>query len=191
MIPPDAQPHPAATPALARQHPLEAMPFSLLDEPLEYIFADHFRQRTICSTLFRFAGDGGASRTEADMVTSFLVHDLPLHNADEEEDLFPAIRRRAMPEDDLGVVLARLSNDNHRCAIMIDGIVKALSAWPATGPVRISPRDGELMQAFATAERRHIAIENGVLLAIARIRLKRSDLREISCSMKARRGVVH
>lgn len=37
---------------------VEVMPSSLLDEPLAYIFADHVRQRMICSALRRFALSG-------------------------------------------------------------------------------------------------------------------------------------
>ncbi len=88
---------------------VEALPFSLIDTPLDYIFADHFRQRSVCVALKRFAEHGRVPRSEADMVTAFLDRELSLHHEDEDQDLFPAVRRRALPEDDLGAVLARLS----------------------------------------------------------------------------------
>jgi hypothetical protein len=45
------------------------------------------------------------------------------------------------------------------------------------------------MLAYATGEHRHLAAENGIVLAIARIRLTRGDLAKMSRSMKQRRGL--
>ena len=47
------------------------------------------------------------------------------------------------------------------------------------------------MQAYASSEGGHLAIENGIVLAIARIRLTRGDLGAMARGMKARRGVAH
>ena len=55
------------------------MPSSLLDEPLSYIFADHFRQRKICSALRRFALTGRVDHREAEAVATFLKHDVVLN----------------------------------------------------------------------------------------------------------------
>jgi hemerythrin-like domain-containing protein len=170
---------------------VEPMPFSLLDEPLNYIFADHFRQRTVCQILRRFADQKRATRAEADSVAAFFKEDLAAHYRDEEEDLFPLVRRRALPADDLGPVLACLGEDTRRSEDMIGEIVAALTGKPADDPVVLDKASCELMQIYATAEHRHLAIENGVVLAIARVRLKRSDLEKMSANMKARRGVSH
>jgi len=67
--------------------------------------------------------------------------------------------------------------------------VDALSARPADDTVHIGIAAGEAMQAYAASEMRHLALENGVVLALARIRLTRPDLKAISRSMKLRRGV--
>ena len=107
-----------------------SIPFAMLDEPLEYIFADHARQRAVCAALQEFAEVGWASRSEADRVTAFLTHDRPIHHADEEEDLFPLLRRRSVPDDNLGAVLARLGEDHRRGDAIVEDIVAALSARP-------------------------------------------------------------
>jgi len=169
---------------------IDAIPFALLDEPLEYIFADHARQRAVCAALQDFAETGFASRSEADIVTAFLTHDRPIHHADEEEDLFPLLRRRSVPDDNLGAALARLGEDHRRGDAIVDDIVAALSERPGRQRVTVSDAVGELMQVYAADEHRHLAIENGVVLAIAKIRLTRRDLRIMSRGMKARRGVV-
>jgi len=175
----------------ARPVPLvEAMPLSLLDEPLAYIFADHFRQRTICSALRRFALAGKVDRNEAEAVVAFLNHDVPLDHEDEEKDLFPAVRRRALQEDNLGVVLARLLEDHRLAKPVIGQIVAELSCQPAD-VVKVSSAARELMQAYASSESSHLALENGIVLAIARIRLTRGDLDAMARGMKARRGVAN
>jgi hypothetical protein len=164
-------------------------PFVLLDEPLAYVLAAHLQQRAICAVLRRFATERAASRAEADRMTAFLTGDLRLHHADEDLDLYPALRRRALPADDLGITLARLGEEHRQSAAMADMIVDALSARPADDMVQIDAASGEAMQAYAASEMRHLALENGVVLALARIRLTRPDLKAISRSMKARRGV--
>lgn len=168
---------------------VEAIPFSLIDTPLDYIFADHFRQRSVCDVLKRFAKDGRVSQGEADMVTAFLDRELPLHHEDEDQDLFPAVRRRALPEDDLNAVLAQLSEDHQLSDGMVRGIVRALSATHGAENFKLARSAREVMQAYAASEHRHLAMENGIVLAIARIRLKPADLRAISQAMKLRRGV--
>lgn len=164
-------------------------PFALLDEPLSYILAAHLRQRAVCAVLRRFATGRAAGRAEADRMTAFLTADLRLHHEDEDLDLYPALRRRALPADGLGVTLARLVEEHRQGAAMADLIVEALSARPADETVQIDASTAEAMQAYAASEMRHLALENGVVLALARIRLTRPDLRAISRGMKARRGV--
>jgi hypothetical protein len=168
---------------------VEAIPFSLIDRPLDYIFADHFRKRSICVALKRFASEGLVARGEADMVVAFLDQDLPLHHEDEDQDLFPVVRRRALPEDNLGTVLARLSEDHRLSDVMVHAIVDVLAATPADNPVKLDRQAREVMQAYAANEHRHLAMENGIVMAIARIRLKPADLKAISHAMKLRRGV--
>ena len=99
---------------------IELIPDTLLDEPLEYMFADHFRQRVVLATLQHFAEEASASRADADTIATFLTRDLVLHHADEEEDLFPFVRLRALPEDELGTLLARLGEDHHRSKAMVE-----------------------------------------------------------------------
>lgn len=168
---------------------IEAIPFSLIDTPLDYILADLSRKRSVCVALKRFAHEGKIARSEADMVIAFLDQDLPLHHEDEDHDLFPAVRRRALPADDLGTVLARLSEGHRLSDVMVHAIVDILAATPGDDPVRLDRQAREVMQAYAASEHRHLAMENGIVMAIARIRLKPTDLKAISQAMKLRRGV--
>ena len=72
---------------------------------------------------------------------------------------------------------------------MTDIIAEVLSAKPADDTVHIDTASGEVMQAYAVSEMRHLALENGMVLARARIRLTRPDSKAINCGMKLRRGV--
>ena len=169
---------------------VEAMPSSLLEEPLAYIFADHFRQRKICPALRRFAMAGRVDHREAEAVAAFLKHDVALNHEDEQKDLFPAVQRRALQQDNLAVVLARLLKDHRLAEPVIGQIVAELSCQPSK-MVRVSPAARELMQSYASTESGHLAIENGIVLALARIRLTKSDLDSMTSGMKARRSVAH
>ena len=91
----------------------------------------------------------------------------------------------------LAALLARLGEDHRRSEAMVGDIVAALTQHQPKSPVRLSTGICRLIQAYVAGESRHLAIENGVLLAIARIRLTPKDLKAISRGMKARRGVIH
>lgn len=170
---------------------IELIPYTLLDEPLEYMIADHFRQRVVLTMLQHFAKEASASRADADTIATFLTNDLVLHHADEEEGLFPFIRLRALPEDELGTLFAHLGEDHHRSKAMVEDITGALMRHPAEKAVHLSTTICGLIQSYVVSENRHVAVENGVLLAIARIRLTLKDLKAISRGMKVRRGVIH
>jgi hemerythrin-like domain-containing protein len=167
---------------------LDPLPFALLDAPLDYMLADHFRLRTLCVALKRSAERGRVSRAEADLMIGFFDRDMPLHHEDEDETLFPLLRRRALPEDELGVVLARLGADHDAAAAMARDIIAGLSVDLAAGEIRLPAALRDVMRGYVANEHRHLAIENGIVLALARVRLTRSDLRRVSTEMKARRG---
>lgn len=170
---------------------IEQIPDTLLDEPLEYMFADHFRQRVALTMLQHFAEEASASWADADSIAAFLTHDLVLHYADEEEDLFPLVRLRALPEDELGALLAHLGEDHHRSKAMVEDITSALIQHPAEKTVHLNTSICSLIQGYVVSENQHLTVENGVLLAIARIRLTPIDRMTISHGMKIRRGVIH
>lgn len=168
---------------------LDALPLSMLDEPLDFIFADHFRQRSLCVVLRSFARSRRVPRESADKVLAFLAHDLSLHHQDEDAGLFPALRKRAEPEDDLSSILARLSEDHRQASPLVADIVAALSVKAMRGKIKLSAAAAETMFAYVAGEQRHLSVENGIVLVIARKRLAPIDLRKLSRSMKTRRGV--
>jgi hypothetical protein len=92
---------------------------------------------------------------------------------------------RAEPDDGLPPILAGLSADHRLAAPLIDEIIVALSV--ADDPITVPVAAADTMFTYATAEQRHLSIENGIVLVLARKRLKHTDLAAMSVAMKARR----
>lgn len=168
---------------------IERMPIDLLDEPLEFIFADHFRQRFVCSLIRQIAEGRGVSGDEATEIGNFLTHDLPLHHIDEEQDLFPALLKSARPEDDIKQTIARLRDDHTIGNEESARVRKILSEFSVGSSVR-SKSAIRILKIYAQSENKHLAIENSVVLPIARVRLSKRQLQSMSNSMKSRRNVA-
>ena len=165
-------------------------PRELLDQPLDFIFAEHVRHRCIL-TKMRALGDGEpVSRDDADLIGNYLKFDVALHHRDEDDDLFPLVRKRALPADSLGDVLDRLGNDHSHIEPLIARIVSLLGTLAVTDPIVLTLPKRRLMQDYVRSEHRHLAIENGIVLVIARKRLTPVDLKTLSHAMKARREVT-
>jgi len=167
----------------------EPIPAALLEAPLEYILVDHVRQRSLCAAFRRFTRQGYVDRAEADAVVAYRRRDVDLHHRDEEEDLFPSLLRRVPLEDDLGGTLAQLVADHRQSRNMIEAIIRVLAKRAGPGPIRLGSAGRKLMLAYAASEHHHLAAENGIVLAIARVRLTRGDLATMSVTMKVRHGV--
>lgn len=161
-------------------------PAEQLISPLDFIVAEHFRQRTLCWTIGRIAEAEERDQECVGAVLRFLREDLEPHVIDEEEDLFPLLRRRAEPEDRIEDVLGRLSREHAAARTDAAAIVAGLSR-PGTG--RFSEALRDLLNRFGANERRHLIVENAIVLPLARARLKADDLRSLGRRMAARRGV--
>lgn len=168
---------------------IEPAATALLSDPLDFFFGEHFRQRKLCNLIEGLAFARALDSKLAREVLDFLRHDLVLHVADEEADLFAFLRRYCPPEDEIERVLAALSAEHaggrHLAAIVIDGLQQALSQGL---PVAAQAGLREAMIDFARNERRHLALENAVVLPLARRRLPASALAELSARLTARRA---
>lgn len=175
--------------ALAIKALQEGPPASLFLEPVEYIFAEHFRQRSLCSVLEQIADQDPADIEMAKAAQSFLKADFGLHVIDEEEDLFPLLRRRATPEDQIQDVLGQLSQDHALDQFDAETIVEVLDRFITDGTGACTAQEAERFRAFAKNEKRHLICENAIVLPLARIRLTPSDMRSFGRRMAARRGI--
>jgi iron-sulfur cluster repair protein YtfE (RIC family) len=166
-------------------------------EPIEFLYGVHERLRRHCEHLIGLAGDpdaAGASEVAA-TVLDFLESELPLHRADEEEDLFPLLERRSpVPEtgahDELLSALEVLRQE-HRDDIEQGHSLFASLRLIAEGE---TPRDPEMFRhyvhAFVKLQRGHQTMENRVVLPAAFERLTPEDLAELGRKMAARRGLL-
>jgi hemerythrin-like domain-containing protein len=167
---------------------IEAISDDLLASPLDYILAEHFRQRLVCNLLEQIVQESAEQATAGELL-DFLERDLPLHVEDEEEDLFPILRRRAHPEDEIDRLLDQLSAEHARDEALLGSVAKALERLRAGK--RVAPK-GKLatdVRMFAQSQRRHLAIENAVVLPVARLRLTNADLAKLTARMAERRGL--
>jgi hypothetical protein len=170
---------------------IEEIPVDLLRSPLEWFFAEHFRQRQLCLMIDDVARRAVFDAEPINQVCAFLRRDLLLHVIDEEEDFFPLLRRRCLPEDDVEQVLGILSADHKADAVKAAKVLALLDASVAARTAPGSRPEGRAtLNEFASQERQHLALENAVVLPIARLRLSEADLRALSGRLAARRGVV-
>ncbi|MBI3451638.1 MAG: hemerythrin domain-containing protein, partial [Rhodospirillales bacterium] len=168
---------------------IEAIDLRLLADPISFLFAEHYRQRAVLAHLDSLSADVGmASRAVAEAVLDYLKTELPRHIADEENDLFPAMRRRCTAEDNIEALIDGLTaehgDDESLAATVIEGLTERLqdTGWGINVDLNSAVR------AFAETQRRHLAWENALVLPLARKRLSTEDLARISRSMATRRS---
>ena len=146
------------------------------------------REREICVMLDRIAAAESPDPDAAAHAAGFLAEELPLHFADEEEDLFPLLRQRCEPEDDIERALARLSADHVHAGAETPDLVRLLRLV-AEGDAGLTPEDRSLLTRYASHARRHLILENAIVLPLARARLTRRDLDRMRMAMLHRRGL--
>jgi hemerythrin-like domain-containing protein len=166
-------------------------PDDLLSDPIGWFFSEHQRHRQFCDLMQRTAMATSFDEKVLTWLHDFVVHELALHVLDEEEDLFPLMRTRAQPEDDLEKVLGRLSGE-HAKDLTRAAAVRHHLEFCLRQQVPISRNNvrRRALEAFAVHERGHLALENAVVLPIARLRLTGRDLLDLSNRLATRRGIA-
>ena len=156
----------------------------LLSRPLQYIAADIYRERMLCAILAQMADRQRLDPRASKAALAFLRHDLPLHIRDMDEDLLPLLCSRALPQDRIDELIDRLRTDHALAAEDLETVCAVLQAqgslqagWPAS------------LATFVAKDRRHLTIENAVLLPLCEARLRQRDRQSLGESMAARRGL--
>ncbi|MDO9222091.1 MAG: hemerythrin domain-containing protein [Caulobacter sp.] len=170
---------------------IEPISPELMATPLDFFFAEHFRHRQLCALIDRLSTTTFFDPGPITAVIDFLRFEAPIHIIDEEEDLFPLLRRRCLAEDEVEGVLGLLSAEHKADGVLgrtVRGYLeRCLATRAAPGGSLEGRRD---LAAFATQERRHLALENAVVLPIARQRLTPEDLSALGRRLAARRGMA-
>lgn len=164
-------------------------PASLLlsGNPLDFIHEDYQRGRAVCAMLERIAATDDPDPDEAKQVGVFLRDELPLHLEDEEQDLFPLLRRRCEPEDEIGKAIKRLTADHRHAGKDTQSVIAILDAL-ATGKGCLSDGSRAMLARYAGRAQRYLTLENAIILPFARLRLTGANLEMLRLRMKQRRG---
>lgn len=160
---------------------------NLLENPLDFIAEDHMQEREVCALIDNVAREHPVDSEDIARVLSFLIEDLPQHLADEEIDLFPMMQERCDPEEEIDKVISRLQAD-HAHAIGDSPAIAALLDETANGERQLTETDRKKLTEFASQARRHLILENAIVLPLARARLTSADLATMRTHMLERRG---
>jgi len=155
--------------------------------PLEQIAEEHLLQREICAALDRLAG---LTQPDPDLAAEVLDHletRFFHHIRDEEVDLFPLLRQRSSTGDDINDTLDRLLGDHVGILELADRA--RLILQDMIGPGGLPSRDdAATLSRFAAQKRRHLIVENAIVLPLARVQLTDEDQAGLQRRMTERRG---
>jgi hemerythrin-like domain-containing protein len=156
------------------------------DCPIEMLYEEHFQQRQMASDMESLAETRRPRPNLARRILDNLDGPLRHHRVDEDESLFPRLRRRAAPEDEIAPLLDRLQDEHEQLRSMGASLMPALVCM-ADGALP-APEDRAGLRRFAQTERRHLIAENALVLPLARVRLTAADKAAALAEMRARRG---
>ncbi len=99
------------------------------------------------------------------------------------------LRRRLLPDDDVERIIGLLSGEHAADEALADEISKALREGIKTQCATIEPQLRNALLTFADRQRRHLALENAIVLPLAATRLSKRDTAELGRRMAVRRGI--
>jgi hemerythrin-like domain-containing protein len=162
----------------------------MLRNPLDIIDQAHLLQQELCDVLERIA-DGlpdDVDRGLCAQAAAQLKFDVPLHHRDEEEALFPQLRRRAWPSDCMDTILDRLAeehgSDTENAAEIVEWLDHLADGKRLGNPNMV----GYMLRGFFEGYRRHIHWENTLVMPVARRRLIEDDFAVIAAIMERNRA---
>ena len=145
--------------------------------PLDQLARSHERLREQLAELEALGQAPELDRDALDDLVAWFEGPCARHEADEEESLFPRLRR-ADVDDNMRALLGRLARE-HRAHTQLHSRLAG---------VRTTADLVGVAAAMADAYREHMALEERDLFPAARAKLGAVDLEAISAEMDARRG---
>lgn len=165
---------------------LSPLPENLLNDPLEYLRADHFRQETM-RNLLTAAINKAIALDELHPVFAYMESELLEHLADEDEALFPLLHRAAEASPSLADVLAVLAEGHKRMSRTVGMLVNEMSAFRGNETRPGVAKLGYLVGAFCELSRWIVELEEHVIIPAARRHLDAQALGSVALSMAQRR----
>jgi hemerythrin-like domain-containing protein len=171
-------------------------PAAGFEAPLEMLAACHGRIEQHCATLRRLAahleahGADARARSAAAAVLRYFDTAAPVHHADEEQDLFPALIESMAGSDAvcLKELTARLTAQHRELDAAWEHLRGGLAAVAAGTGNRL-PADA--VESFVQLNEQHLALEDGELLPMAARLISDSELQRIGRAMRERRGITN
>jgi len=156
-------------------------------DPLDWLFEEHARHRAFCERLRMTAEAAEHDPVEVAWLLRFLQADLPAHVADEEELVFPALTACALPDDHIDALLGHLAAEHVKDRRLAETVERHLRDCLADhrAPAMV-PERARAMEGFAALELHHLALENAVILPLARLRFTGADLSRLADALTRR-----
>lgn len=175
-----------------------AKPESNFDDPIGMLSDCHRRIERFLGVLIAVAGQARGNELTGDQRTSFtnalryFQESAPKHTADEEESLFPRMRRAG--EDQTLAVLAQideLRRDHIRAEMNHQEVYRLAQAWLQRGRLESEEvsRLAALLSELREMYERHIAVEDHEVFPCAAELLSKDDQLELGLEMAQRRGL--
>lgn len=155
-------------------------------DPLTVLIEDRLSCRHAMADLMSLASAPEPDRATAEAAMRFLRDEIPQQLACTKLDLFPILRQRAEPEDCVEMLFARLERDDLDAAEARNPALKIL--WAMSVGRRVSAERRARLSAYAVMECKRVALENAVMLPLARVRLTTADREQLLWRMSRRRG---
>ncbi|MDF1856829.1 hemerythrin domain-containing protein [Pseudooceanicola sp.] len=163
----------------AEGHPIDLADF---ENPLDFLVEEHFRERSLCSVIDAVADTDAPEPVAMTQVLAFLDAELPTHIQDELTHVFPLLRLRCLAEDEIGPVIDAVVAEHDATTASVQALAGMLKRQLEDGSVW-SEAERVRLHHFAAHVRRHVVLENAILLPIARARLSKVDLASLRRSM--------
>ena len=170
-------------------------PSAGFDHPLEILEGCHQRIRRNCTLIERIArhvatkGNDDEARQACRSVMRYFDDAGRNHHRDEEEDLFPALERRATGADValVGALVERLRREHVELDALWSEMRSRLEGVARGNYSGVTPDAATL---FTRSYERHMEIEEASLFPLARRLLDAPTIAVLGLAMAARRGVT-
>ncbi len=159
------------------------------DDPIGLLRACHERMLANCDTLEKLVAHIGEkgfdmeAQSAISRVAKYFNTSAVHHHEDEEQDLFPLLNGQSLKLADL---IYRLKQEHAKLDTLWQQLLADLKQGPALAD---NPDFAAHAEAFCTAVREHIDLENRELLFMAQHSLSSRQLEDIGRAMARRRGV--
>jgi hemerythrin-like domain-containing protein len=149
--------------------------------PLDLIVYEHDLQARLCDLLEQIADclPDNVNASAAQAAVSAL-DGLYRHHKNEEECLFPLIKKRAKPQDNIEQILSHLEREHAADESLASEMQESLEILAAGNTPENPNMLGYMLRGFFENYRRHISWENTVLLPLVRERLTKDDFKTLA-----------